>query len=167
MKSFCVHWQKQCFLYKYKICPLTSSTNVILSRYQYTLNRKHTVFPSSFFHELIEVHSLSLRLSLSRVWFFMTLWTVARQALPFRGLFRQEYWSGVPFPPPGDLRDPGFKPVSSASPVCRWVLYCWATGEAPSTGNGTDIMWSQICSSLLHTCLLSEDFKLWKQGRWI
>jgi len=30
---------------------------------------------------------------------------------------RQEYWSGVPFPPPGDLPDPGIKPMSLASPV--------------------------------------------------
>ena len=37
LKSFCVYWQKQYFLYKYKICLPTSSTNVILSRYQYTL----------------------------------------------------------------------------------------------------------------------------------
>lgn len=46
------------FLYKYKICPSKSSTNVILGRYQYTLNHKHIVFPSSFFCEFIEMHEL-------------------------------------------------------------------------------------------------------------
>ena len=32
-------------------------------------------------------------------------------------IFRQEYWSGLPFPPPGDLPDPGIEPISLASPA--------------------------------------------------
>ena len=47
--------------------------------------------------------------SLSRVWLFQTPWTVARQASPSMGFSRQEYWSGLPFPSPGDLPDPGIK----------------------------------------------------------
>ena len=43
-----------------------------------------------------------------------TLWTVARQAPLSMGFFRQEYWDGLPFPPPGDLPDPGIKPTSFA-----------------------------------------------------
>ena len=42
----------------------------------------------------------------------MTLWTVGHQALPSMGFPRQEYWSGLPFPSPGDIPDPGIKPVS-------------------------------------------------------
>ena len=45
--------------------------------------------------------------SLSRVRLFMTPWTVAYQASPSMGFSRQEYWSGLPFPSPGDLPDPG------------------------------------------------------------
>ena len=46
---------------------------------------------------------------LSRVQFFETLWTVAHQA-PLAMIFsRQEYWSGLPFPPPGDFPDPGIE----------------------------------------------------------
>ena len=52
--------------------------------------------------------------SLSRVWLFATPWTVAYQAPPSMGLSRQEYWTGLPFPSPGDLPDPGFKPGSPA-----------------------------------------------------
>ena len=52
--------------------------------------------------------------SLSRVRLFATLWTVAHQAPPSMGFSRQEYWSGVPFPSPGDLPDPGIEPRSSA-----------------------------------------------------
>ena len=39
-------------------------------------------------------------------------WTVAHQAPPSMGFYRQEYWSGVPLPSPGDLPDPGIKPRS-------------------------------------------------------
>ena len=50
--------------------------------------------------------------SLSRVRLFATPWTVAYQAPPSMGFSRQEYWSGLPFPSPGDLPDPGIKPGS-------------------------------------------------------
>ena len=52
--------------------------------------------------------------SLSRVQLFATPWTVAYQAPPSMGFSRQEYWSGLPFPSPGDLPDPGIKPGSPA-----------------------------------------------------
>ena len=41
-------------------------------------------------------------------------WTVTIQAPLSMGFSRQEYWSGVPFPPPGDLPGPGIEPVSPA-----------------------------------------------------
>ena len=49
---------------------------------------------------------------LSHVQLFVTPWTVAYQAPPSMGFSRQEYWSGLPFPSPGDLSDPGIKPRS-------------------------------------------------------
>ena len=52
--------------------------------------------------------------SLSRVRLFATPWTVAYQAPPSMGFSRQEYWSGLPFPSPGDLPDPGLEPRSPA-----------------------------------------------------
>ena len=52
--------------------------------------------------------------SLSRVRLFATPWTVAYQASPSMGFSRQEYWSGLPFPSPGDLLDPGIEPGSPA-----------------------------------------------------
>ena len=51
---------------------------------------------------------------LCHIWLFVTLWTVARQAPLSIGFPRQEYWNGLPHPPPGDLPDPGFKPTSPA-----------------------------------------------------
>ena len=47
--------------------------------------------------------------SLSRVRLFATLWTVAHQAPPSMGFSRRKYWSGLPFPSPGDLPDPGIE----------------------------------------------------------
>ena len=52
--------------------------------------------------------------SLSRVRFFATPWTVARHAPLSMGFSKQEYWSGLPFPSPGDLPNPGIKSGSSA-----------------------------------------------------
>ena len=52
--------------------------------------------------------------SLSRDLLFAIPWTVVYQASLSMGFSRQEYWSGLPFPSPGDLPDPGIKPMSPA-----------------------------------------------------
>ena len=51
---------------------------------------------------------------LSRVRLFATPWTVGHQAPLSMGFSRQEYWSGLPFPSPGDLPNPGIEPRSPA-----------------------------------------------------
>ena len=68
--------------------------------------------------------------SLSRVQLFVTPWTVAHQAPLSMGFSRQEYWSGLPFPSPGDLPNPGIEPGSPAlqadalspEPPGKWKL---------------------------------------------
>ena len=50
--------------------------------------------------------------SLSRVRLFPTPWTIAHQAPLFMGFSRQEYWSGLPFPSPEDIPNPGIEPRS-------------------------------------------------------
>ena len=65
--------------------------------------------------------------SLSRVRHFATPWTVAYQAPPSMGFSRQEYQSGLPFPSPGDLPDPGIKPGPPTLGACS--LSCWTTRE--------------------------------------
>ena len=55
--------------------------------------------------------------SLSRVRLFVTPWTVAHQASPSMGFPSQEYWSGLPFPSPGNLLHPGIEPRSPALKV--------------------------------------------------
>ena len=61
----------------------------------------------------------------------VTPWTVAHQASLSMEFFRQEYWSGLPFPPSRDLPDPGIKPTSLESPALagRFFTTC-ATWEA-------------------------------------
>ena len=53
---------------------------------------------------------------------FMILWTVAHKAPLSMGFSRQEYRSGLPFPSPGDLPDPGIEPMSPA--LAGRFLYC-------------------------------------------
>ena len=68
---------------------------------------------------------------------FVTLWTVAHQALLCLGSSRQEYWSGLPCPPPGDFPDPGIEPESLTSPH-------WQAGSLPLVPPGkafSDLLW--------------------------
>ena len=75
--------------------------------------------PTQMYHVCVCVLS-----HFSHVWFFMTLWTVACLAPPSLGFSRHEYWSELPCLSPGDLPDPGIKPVSLTIPcVGRWLLY--------------------------------------------
>jgi len=62
---------------------------------------------------------------LSRVRLLVTPWTAAHQAPPSMGFSRQEYWSGVPFPAPGDLPDPGIEPGSPALQALPSELRCY------------------------------------------
>ena len=58
--------------------------------------------------------------SFSHVQLSVTPWTVGFQALLSTGFSRQEYWSGLSCPPPGDLPNPGSSPGLAH---CRWILY--------------------------------------------
>ena len=67
----------------------------------------------------------------SHVRLFATLWTVARQAHLSMGFSRQEYWSGLPFPPLGDIPDLGIEPQSLMSPALAGEFFTSsATWEA-------------------------------------
>ena len=69
----------------------------------------------------------------SHVQLFATLWTVAHQAPLSIGFSRQEYWSGLPCPSPGNLPDPGIEPVFLMSlALASGFFTTSATWEAPS-----------------------------------
>ena len=70
----------------------------------------------------------------NRVRLFANLWTVAHQAPLSVGFSRQEYWSGLPRPPPGDLPNPGIEPTSLVSPALAGGFFITsATREAAKT----------------------------------
>ena len=81
----------------------------VIQVYAPTSNTEEAEVEWFYEHTAPTVSCAVLCVMLSRVQLFSTPWIVACQAPLSMGLSRQEYWSGVPFPPPGDLPDPGFK----------------------------------------------------------
>ena len=97
----------------------------------YSLKSKDTCFSST-------LAPLSLQIPLlpfipvsffSCVQLFAIPWTVAHQAPLSMGSPKQEHWSALPCPSPGDLPNPGIKPASLQHLHCRQLLYHWATGD--------------------------------------
>ena len=81
-------------------------------------SNRHATSPLDFisYHSSIYTFMCVLH-RFSRVQLFVTLWTVACQAPLSMGFSRQEYWSGLPCPPPGDLPNPGVEPACLMSPA--------------------------------------------------
>jgi len=79
-----------------------------------------SVVPSRCVHACVLSHY-------SRVWLFGTLWTGVHQAPLSLGFSMQEYWSGLPCPPPGDLLDSGIEPASLTSPALTSVFFTTST----------------------------------------
>ena len=90
--------------------------------------------------------------SLSHIWLFVTPWTVACQAPLSMEISRPEYWSGQPFPPPGDL------PTLGTEPRCPTLQVVWAPREALLTTLGHEN--KEIISFTSWCCSLR-----WKEGR--
>ena len=80
--------------------------------------------------------------SFSHVQLFATPWTVAHQAPPSMGFSRQEYWSGLPFPSPGNLPDPGIEPRSPALQADAF------TSEPPGKPSRSLLFICFICSNM-------------------
>ena len=77
-----------------------------------------------------------------------TLWTVTRQAPLSVGFSRQEYWSGMPCPPPGDLPDPGIKPESLFSPTLAGGFFTTSTTREALIGYVAVLCRSVMSNSL-------------------
>ena len=91
-------------------------------------------------------YAKSLQLCLT---LFATLWTTAHQASLSMGFSRQEYWSGLPGPPPGDLPDPGIEPSFLMSPALAGGFFTnSATWEAPKTISSVQFSCSVMSDSL-------------------
>ena len=80
---------------------------------------------------LLEYNCCCMLSHFSRGQLFVTLWTTAHQSPLSMEFSRQEYWSGLPFPPPGDLPDPGIELMSLVSPAWAGGFFTTsATSEA-------------------------------------
>ena len=80
---------------------------------------------------------------------FVTLWTIVHQVPPSMRFSRQEYWSGLPCPPPGDPPNPGIKPVSLMSPALAGRFFTTSTTwEAQHSWSV-----SQFSRSVVSNCL--------------
>ena len=80
------------------------------------VNHNHRFFGPSAKYKLSDIfYIIIVCVVLSCVWLFVTLWTIAHQAPLSMGFSRQEYWSGLPCLPPGDLPDPRINPASLMS----------------------------------------------------
>ena len=92
-----------------------------------------------------------------------TPWTVACQAPLSMGFPRQEYWTGLPFPSPGDLHDPGTEPT-----IGRGFLYHWAASEAHYWGSFTILLFYFVVITL-HISTPASFQKWLKMGKilWI
>ena len=75
--------------------------------------------------------------SLSCVQLFAAPWTVGHQAPLSMEFSKQEYWSGLPFPSPGDLPDPGIKLVSPVSPALTGGFFTIEPPGKPNSGKET------------------------------
>ena len=91
----------------------------------------HWTCPTSFFPAVpnsgLSIWVCVCTQSVSCVWLFMIPWTVAHQAPLSMGFFRQEYWSGLPFPSPGELPYPGIKPMFLLSPALAGSFFTTST----------------------------------------
>ena len=89
--------------------------------------------------------------SLSRVQLFATLWTVACQAPLSMGFFRQDFWSGLPFPPPEDLPDLGLNPRLLCLLHCRQILYPLSHEGSPPYPLRTHQLVGQNCCQQINS----------------
>ena len=89
--------------------PHTGDSNAVLLWKDNFLKRNHAC---------LLIHSSCIRL-------FVTPWTTVSQAPLSMGFSQQEHWSELPFPPPGDLLDPGINPASPALQADSLTFSCW------------------------------------------
>ena len=111
-------------------------------------SRLSFVFAKHFWYLLLLVRRLVKWKLLSRVWFFVTPWTVARQASLSVEFSRKEYWSGLLFPSPVDIPNPRIEPRSHALQADS--LPCEPPGK--------------LHLSIPITCFLSVHLLIWSQG---
>ena len=98
----------------YYLTTLPLSDFTVLERFYAQYFSTPPSYPLVISASLKVLRTMRTHVWLSCVWLFVTPWSVACQVPLSMAFSRQEYWSGLPFPSPGDLPDPGMEPGSSA-----------------------------------------------------
>ena len=106
-----IPWRKTCKLFQYSCLENPYGQRSLEGYSPYGHKEKDTAEQLSTAHIM---HTCPLS-HFSRVGLCAALWTIAHQAPPSMVFSMQEYWSGLPCPPPGTLPDPGIKPTSPAA----------------------------------------------------
>ena len=88
-----------------------------------------------------------------------TLWTVAHQVPLSMGFPRQEYWNELPFPPPGDLPDPGIKFMPFASPALAGRFYITESPGKPYVQLHFSYILTDVYATVYHTVGLGKVYK--------
>ena len=104
-------------------------------------SKEPVLWGSAFFTVQVAHPNMKVKVEvklLSRVQLSVTPWTVAYQAPPSTGFSRQDYWTGLPYSPPGELLDPGIEPASLKS--LALVSGFFITG----TTDSGDHLWSHF-----------------------
>ena len=104
---------------------LKTGKKLIFSTHSLFLHLDSLYLPSISFRTQAYVASVLSHFSPVRL--FATLWTVAHQAAVSMGFSRQEYWSGLPCPPAGDLPNPGIESASLMSPALAGKFFITGT----------------------------------------
>ena len=89
--------------------------------------------------------------SLSHVWLFVTPWTLAHQASSSMGFSRQVYWSGLPFPTPGDFPNPQIKPLSLLSSSLAGRFFTTVPSGKPHKR-----VWTKVNEGLVEGAIFHE-----------
>ena len=106
-------------------------------------------------HLLLSVNFLCVCL-FNRVWLFVIPWTAAPQAPLSMEFSQQEYWSRLPFPPPGDLLHPGIIPSSLASPALAGGFFVAPYFSESAITHTDERIWGDLLNFLVqeHPLLL-------------
>ena len=94
--------------------------------------------------------NVSMLSPFSCVRLFTASWTVVYQAPLSMGFSKQEYWSGLPCPPPGDLPDPGIKLASLMSPALAGGFFTTSTTKAQVLTPRVTLSTSLTCVAITH-----------------
>ena len=127
-----------------KVSPSARQDGVGLTRGRNQIRRPSALPPGPLCHLALGIKSTSpgkrwaggracMLSRVSHVRFFVTPWTGARQAPLSMGFSRQEHWSGLPCPPPGDLPDPGIEPATLVSLALQAVSLPLASPGKPGS----------------------------------